>query len=90
MRSKIWVHSSCAVARPQCVCMQSPRRRDGMPAGAVITIIVGFAWGDWTTASSAQARPEYIEKGDWDKMPGQDKAVSEVARACASALGAEG
>src|SRR5436189_1804598 len=31
-------------------------------------------------------RPEVIEKGGWDKMPGQDKADSAVARACANGL----
>jgi len=32
------------------------------------------------------SRGEYIEKGGWDKMPGQEKAGSEVARACAEGL----
>jgi len=31
-------------------------------------------------------RPEVIEKGGWDKMPGQEKAGSAVARACADGL----
>jgi hypothetical protein len=32
------------------------------------------------------SRGEFIEKGGWDKMPGQEKADSEVARACAEGL----
>ena len=36
---------------------------------------------------SSWTRPEFIAKGGWDKMPGQEKADSEVARACAEALG---
>ena len=32
------------------------------------------------------SRPEFIEKGGWDKMPGQEKADPEVARACAEGL----
>jgi len=31
-------------------------------------------------------RAEVIEKGGWDKMPGQEKAGSAVARACADGL----
>jgi hypothetical protein len=31
-------------------------------------------------------RSEFIEKGGWDKMPGQKKAGSEVAQACAEGL----
>ncbi len=31
-------------------------------------------------------RPEVIEKGGWDKMPGQEKAGYAVARACADGL----
>jgi hypothetical protein len=96
----------------------------GLIGGAVITMILGFAWGGWTTASTAHGmtqkavvasqaaicvaqfvkqpnhdkklqefaavsswqRSEFIEKGGWDKMPGQDKASSEVARACAEGL----
>jgi hypothetical protein len=96
----------------------------GLICGAAIAMVVGFAWGGWTTASSAQAmtdkavvasnaavcvaqfvkqpnhdkklkefeevsswtRGEYVEKGGWDKMPGQDKAVPDVAKACANAL----
>ena len=31
-------------------------------------------------------RSEFIEKGGWDKMPGQEKAGSSVAEACAKGL----
>jgi len=92
--------------------------------GAVIAMIIGFAWGGWTTSGTTQTmakeavlasqsaicvaqfmkqpnpeeklkalsevaswqRPEVIEKGGWDKMPGQEKAGSAVARACADGL----
>jgi len=32
-------------------------------------------------------RAEFIEKGGWDKMPGEEKAGYAVARACAEGLG---
>jgi hypothetical protein len=32
------------------------------------------------------AREKFIEKGGWDKMPGQEEPVSTVARACAEGL----
>ena len=35
---------------------------------------------------SSWTRGEFIEKGGWDRMPGQEKADSEVARACAEGL----
>ena len=35
---------------------------------------------------SSWSRGEFIEKGGWDKMPGQEKASPEVARACANGL----
>ena len=97
----------------------------GLMCGAVIVMIIGFAWGGWTTSSTAQGmtdkavlasqsaicvaqfvkqpnheaklkefgevsswtRAEVIEKGGWDKMPGQEKADPTVARACAEGLG---
>jgi hypothetical protein len=31
-------------------------------------------------------RAEFIEKGGWDKMPGQEKTDYAVARACADGL----
>jgi hypothetical protein len=96
----------------------------GLICGAVIAMIIGFAWGGWTTSSTTQTRtqdavvasqaaicvaqfmkqpnaeeklkalgevsswqrPEAIEKGGWDKMPGQEKAGPTVARACADGL----
>ena len=36
--------------------------------------------------ASGWTRPEFIEKGGWDKMPGQDKASDGVARACADGV----
>ena len=35
---------------------------------------------------SSWSRAEFIEKGGWDKMPGQEKADSDVAKACAEGL----
>ena len=96
----------------------------GLICGAVIAMIVGFAWGGWTTSSTTQemtdkavlasraaicvaqfmkqpnhekklqefekvstwTRAEFIEKGGWDKMPGQEKSGPTVARACADGL----
>jgi uncharacterized membrane protein YeaQ/YmgE (transglycosylase-associated protein family) len=92
--------------------------------GAIIAIIVGFAWGGWTTAGTTRQRADdavlatraaicvaqfmndpnhqarlkelkntgsweraaYIEKGGWDRMPGEDKAAYTVSRACADGL----
>ena len=96
----------------------------GLIAGAIITIIIGFAWGGWKTFSATQKmseeavlasqaaicvaqfmkepnhkeklkelgelnswkRADFIEKGGWDKMPGQEKAGYLVSRACADGL----
>ena len=96
----------------------------GLICGALIAMIIGFAWGGWTTSSTTQTmtekavvsspaaicvaqfvkqpnhekklkefgevsswtRAEFIEKGGWDKMPGQEKAGSAVAGACAEGL----
>ena len=96
----------------------------GLICGVIITIIIGFAWGGWTTGGTTQkitdeavlasqaaicvaqfmkqpnheeklkelgeldswVRSEFIEKGGWDKMPGQEKADSSVAQACAKGL----
>jgi hypothetical protein len=97
----------------------------GLICGAVITIIIGFAWGGWSTSSATQKmteeavlasqaaicvaqfmkqpnhkeklkelgeldswkRADFIEKGGWDIMPGQEKADDyAVARACADGL----
>lgn len=96
----------------------------GLVIGAIITMIIGFAWGGWTTRGTSQQRTEeavlatraavcvaqfmkdpnhqarlkelrdtssweraaYIEKGGWDRMPGEDKASYTVSRACADGL----
>jgi hypothetical protein len=96
----------------------------GFICGAIITMIIGFGWGGWSTAGTTQKmtdeavlasqsaicvaqfvkqpnheeklkelgeidswkRGEFIEKGGWDKMPGQEKAGSSVAQACAKGL----
>jgi hypothetical protein len=96
----------------------------GLIVGAVIAMIIGFAWGGWKTSGTAKTmtkeavlasqaaicvaqfmkqpnheellkelgeleywkRAEYIEKGGWDKMPGQEKADYAVARACSDGL----
>ena len=92
--------------------------------GAVIAMIIGFAWGGWSTAATTQKisedavlasqaaicvaqfvkqpnheeklkdiekvsswdRDKFIEKGGWDKMPGQEKADYGVSRACVDGL----
>ena len=96
----------------------------GFICGAIVTMIIGFGWGGWTTAGTTQKmtdeavlasqaaicvaqfmnqpnhekylkelgamdswkRGEFIEKGGWDKMPGQEKASYSVARACADGI----
>jgi hypothetical protein len=96
----------------------------GLICGAIIAMIIGFAWGGWTTSGTSRTmtkeavmasqaaicvaqfmkqpnpekklkeleavdswrRAEAIEKGGWDKMPGQEKADYAVARACADGL----
>ncbi len=96
----------------------------GLICGAVVAMIIGFAWGGWTTSSTSQEksdaavlasqaaicvaqfikepksqerlnefekiesykRSEFIEKGGWDKMPGQKEASSGVARACVTGI----
>ena len=96
----------------------------GLIGGAVIAMIIGFAWGGWTTARTTQRlgeeavlaaraaicvaqfmkepnheeklqelgklisyqRGPFIEKGGWDKMPGEEQAGPMVARACADGL----
>jgi hypothetical protein len=35
---------------------------------------------------NAWSRPEFVEKGGWDKMPGQETASQGVSRACADGL----
>ena len=96
----------------------------GLICGAIIAMIIGFAWAGWSTAATTQKiseeavlasqaaicvaqfmqepdqqeklkelgeldswkRAEFIEKGGWDKMPGQKEAGYYVARACAEGL----
>ena len=96
----------------------------GLICGAVIAMIIGFAWGGWKTKGTAQTmtaeavlasqaaicvaqfmkepnhegklkefekvdswkRPKFIEKGGWDKMPGQEIADYAVDRACSDGL----
>ena len=96
----------------------------GLIGGAIIAMIIGFAWGGWTTSGTTQRmgdeavlaaraaicvaqfmkdpnhqeklqelekvssyqRSTFIEKGGWDKMPGEEKAGYAVARACADGL----
>jgi hypothetical protein len=96
----------------------------GLIVGAVIAMIIGFAWGGWTTSGttktmteeavlasqaaicvaqfmkepnhkeklkelgelSSYQRADFIEKGGWDKMPGQEKAGYLVSRACADGI----
>jgi hypothetical protein len=79
----------------------------GLICGAVIAMIIGFAWGGWTTSGTVAQfmkepnhkeklkelgelnsynRAEFIEKGGWDIMPGQEKAGYLVSRACADGL----
>jgi len=96
----------------------------GLIIGAVITMIIGFAWGGWTTRGTALERADeavlatraaicvaqfmkapdaqeklkelkdissweraaFIEKGGWDRMPGEEKAGYTVGRACADGL----
>lgn len=37
-------------------------------------------------AVNSWERATYIEKGGWDRMPGEEKAIDTVARACAEGL----
>jgi len=96
----------------------------GLIVGAVIAMIIGFAFGGWTTSGTTKKmtaeavlasqaaicvaqfikqpnyeeklkefekensweRAKFIEKGGWDRMPGQEKADYDVSRACADGL----
>ena len=98
----------------------------GLICGAIIVMIIGFAWGGWTTRGTTEKmseeavlasqaaicvaqfmkqpnataqlkafeevsrwgrkKAEFIKKGGWDKMPGQQEADCAVARACADGL----
>lgn len=96
----------------------------GVVVGAGVAMIIGFAWGGWTTSSTTQKmteeavqanrvsicvaqfmnapnhkakvkefegtesyqRSDLIEKGGWDRMPGQDKATWGVSSACVAGV----
>lgn len=96
----------------------------GLICGAVVAMIIGFAWGGWTTSSTSQSKSdvavlasqtaicvaqfmkdpnsqeklkefeaedsskktEFIQKGGWDKMPGQKEASYGVAGACVAGI----
>jgi len=96
----------------------------GLICGAIVAMIIGFAWGGWATAGTNQKmsgeavlasqaaicvaqyvkepnsqeklkeyeafesykRYEFIEKGGWDKMPGQKEASTGVSGACVAGL----
>ena len=96
----------------------------GLIVGGIISMIIGFGWGGWTTATTTQKmsaeavlasqsaicvaqfvkqpnheeklkelekssswnRYQFIEKGGWDKMPGQEQADYGVSRACVDGL----
>jgi hypothetical protein len=96
----------------------------GLIVGAVIAMIIGFAWGGWSTSGTTKTmteeavlasqaaicvaqfmkepnheeklkefekvnsweRARFLEKGGWDKMPGQEKADWGVAQACTDGL----
>jgi len=98
----------------------------GLFLGATITMVIGFNWGGWTSASTTQKmndeavlasraaicaaqfmnapdhklnvkgyqdtatymRSGFIEKGGWDKMPGQEKADWNVASPCVTRIDA--
>jgi hypothetical protein len=38
-------------------------------------------------ATNSWERASFIEKGGWDKMPGEEKAIDTVSQACANGLG---
>lgn len=96
----------------------------GAIGGAILTIIIGFAWGGWVTGGTVQERideavlplaaeicannfkadpnfeknlaalkkeddwrrSDYIEKGKWSVMAGDDTSKSGVAGACVEKL----
>lgn len=96
----------------------------GFVIGAAVTMVIGFTFGGWVTAStsaerSAEAvlasrsaicvaqfmkdpdrdnrleafkmveswkRREFVEKGSWDKMPGEENAHGGVSNACAHGI----
>ena len=96
----------------------------GVAIGAVVAMVLGFTWGGWVTASTADKmsaeavlasrsaicvaqfmkspdydaqlkvfqetdswkRREFVEKGGWDKMPGEETARGYVSAACADGI----
>ena len=96
----------------------------GLICGAIIAMIIGFAWGGWSTAATSEKMSQeavlasqaaicvaqfmkdpnqaeklsefekvnswekykFIEKGGWNKMPGQTEADSGVAQACSDGV----
>jgi len=96
----------------------------GAIGGAILTMIIGFAWGGWVTGGTAQERVDtavlpiaaeicannfkadpdfeknlaalkkeeswqrdnYIEKGKWSVMAGDDTSKNGVADACVEKL----
>jgi len=96
----------------------------GLIVGGLVAMTIGFSWGGWMTASTAETmndeavlasqaaicvaqfmkdpnheenlkqfgqidswkRSDFIEKGGWAKMPGQETITNDVARACANGL----
>jgi hypothetical protein len=96
----------------------------GLICGAIIAMIIGFAWAGWSTERTTQRlgeeavvaaraaicvaqfmkdpnhqehlqalgklstyqRSTFIEKGGWDKMPGEETGGFAVARACADGI----
>ena len=96
----------------------------GLVVGAIISMIIGFGWGGWSTAGTTQQKSKeavlasqaaicvaqfmkdsnyednfkefekasswdkskFVEKGGWDKMPGQKTADYSVSRACVDGL----
>jgi hypothetical protein len=96
----------------------------GAVLGAIIAMVVGFAWGGWVTgktsmeqsdaavvatqaaicvaqfmvapdheakvaefaALSSWNQDDFVRKGGWDKMPGEEVANYAVARPCAKGI----
>ena len=96
----------------------------GAGIGAIIAMLIGFSWGGWVTATTAEdmaseavlatraefcvaqfmsaqdhqaqltafmetdswKRREFVEKGGWDKLPGQAEATTYVSINCANAI----
>ena len=74
-------------------------RTQQMTDAAVLNTRVAICVAQFTKASDAKRRSElkainswdraaFIEKGGWDRMPGEEKASDTVARPCAEGLDA--